>query len=99
MITKTTVIARPSTEVDFPLAANPGLQAHINQVYASSTPLKLLSRSQSISKDLLTLMITQVFADEAALNEFDNDPQWLAFVAERDAYAAANGIIVSSSSN
>ncbi len=98
MITKTTVLTRPSVAVDFPLAANPALQAHINQTYAG-TPLKLLSRTQSISQDLLTLIIVQQFADQAALTEFENDPQWVAFVAERDAYAAANGIAISSSSN
>lgn len=93
MPTKTTIYTRPSTSVDFPPNASPALQAHMNATYRSN-PAKLLTKTQAISEDLLSLTITQEFADQAAMDEFDNDPQRASFKADRDAYIAANGITV-----
>jgi hypothetical protein len=93
MITKTTKYIRPSADVTFPPNSDPALQSYINATYRSH-PAKLVSKTQTISGDTLSLTIVQVFADEAAMNEFDNDPRRAEYIAMRDAHINANGLVV-----
>lgn len=96
MITKTTIFTRPSTSVDFPGNGSPELNAYMNATYRSN-PVKLVSKTQSISEDLLTLTVSTVFDSQASLDQFDNDPARADFKASRDAYMQANGITMSES--
>jgi hypothetical protein len=90
---KTTIFTRPNTGVAFPRIDSVELQDYVNATYRSF-PVKLISKSQTVSEDLLTLTIIQQFVDEAAAAEFDNDPARSNFLAERNAYASANGITI-----
>lgn len=93
MTIRTTIFTRPNTSVAFPTNGSVALQEYVNATYRSS-PVKLVSKSQTISEDLLTLTITQTFSSEEAAVEFENDPNRASFVAERAAYASANGITI-----
>lgn len=96
MITKITIFTRPSTAVEFPGNGSPELNVYTNATYRSS-PVKLISKTQTISKDLLTLVVSTVFDSQASLDQFNNDPALAAFKADRDAYMQANGISMTES--
>lgn len=93
MITKTTIYTRPTLAVAFPAESDPALQSYINATYRGANP-KFLSKTQSINEDTTKLTITAVFSSEAAMNEFDNDPQRADYVSMRNAYIAQNNITV-----
>lgn len=93
MITKTTIYTRPTLAVAFPPSPDPALSSYVNATYGGVAP-KLLSKSQSVNEAVTKLTVVMVFSDEAAMNQFDNDPQRASFVAMQNAYIAESGITV-----
>lgn len=91
MIKVTKVRTRPSTEVKFLRAAMPlDLKEYRNQKYVVSG--KLLAEQTTFSEDRLTMTYTAVWATQEDFDEYDTDPQLVAFWAARDAAHLDSGV-------
>ena len=94
MITKTTIFTRPNDQVPFPGNGSQELREYIGTAYTGCSPTKLLSKTQSVSIDNLQLTVVLTFSDQAAADQYTNDPLRASFIADRAAYASANGITI-----
>lgn len=90
MITLTRVYTRPNKTTVWHSAAlnTAAMRAHIQTAYIDTG--KLISQSSQMAD--LTYTFTMVWRDQAAFEEYDQDPMLLPFWEERDQYNSLVGI-------
>lgn len=91
-ITTSITFTRPSTDVEFfgsALHTGTPNSEFVEQYTAAG---KILSSEITFSEDRLSRTVTRTFVDEAAVEEFKNDPARTAYLTARNEYNAANGI-------
>lgn len=96
MIVVTKTYTRPSTNVNYFVGNKSNFDSNISNNYQSGTP-KIISRTQSMSNNLLTLTTTMSFINQAALTQYQADALVQAYESARSAHNSANGITETSS--
>ncbi len=95
LITKTTT--RPSTSVPWhfetPELNLDNFRSHLDLTYVQ--PGYLISQNNEVSEDGLTLTYTAIWQDLQSYQQYDTDPVLQVFWDERDAYYAANNVVMS----
>lgn len=90
-VTKSITLVRTTPTTMFP-PLDPAVAEHNRVTYGLTG--KSLGHSREISPDRLTLVVSLSFINQAAADEYSNDPVNVASMQDAMTYAAANNITI-----